>query len=50
MLLNDLIKVWNKILLIKPCRGQISGSSDLLISIYGRKSMVIGEKILTSEN
>jgi hypothetical protein len=44
MLLNDLIKVWNKILLIKPCRGQISGSSGFLISMYGRKSMVIGEK------
>jgi len=43
-------QVKNKILNIKPCIGQISGTWELLICEYGRKCMVIGEKILTSEN
>jgi hypothetical protein len=35
---------------IKPCIGQISGTLELFIHEYGRKSMVIGEKILTTKN
>ena len=51
MPLNDLkmtrIKVWNKnnALNIKPCIGQMSGTWEFLMHEYGRKSMVIGEKI-----
>jgi hypothetical protein len=43
-------QVWNKILNIKPCIGQISGIWDLLIRKYGRKTMVIDEKILISKH
>ena len=43
-------QVWNKILNIKPCIGQISGIWDLLIHKYGRKTMVIDEKILISKH
>jgi hypothetical protein len=47
--LNDLKKiwnqqVWNKILNIKPYRGQISRTYEFLMCVYGRKSMVVGEK------
>ena len=50
MPLNDLKKMqskWNKnfALNIKPCKGQISGTSEFLMHEYARKSMVIGEKI-----
>jgi hypothetical protein len=35
--------MWNKILNIKPCMGQISGTWELLLREYWRKSMIIGE-------
>jgi hypothetical protein len=45
-------QVCNKILNIKPCIGigQISGTWELLMCEYGRKSMNIGGKILTFKN
>jgi hypothetical protein len=49
MLLNHLKKgcnqqVRNKILNIKSCIGQTSGSWGLLMCEYGRKSMIICEE------
>jgi hypothetical protein len=42
---KKLIKiVWNKILYIKPCMGHISGTWELLLCEYWRKSIIIGEK------
>jgi hypothetical protein len=38
------------ILNIKPCLGQITGKWELLTHGHYRKSVVIGEKILTSKN
>jgi len=35
---------------INPCVGQISGTLELLMCEYGKKGMVIGEKILISKN
>jgi hypothetical protein len=34
----------------KVCIGQISGTWEILICKYGRKSMGISEKILTSKS
>ena len=53
MILTNLCnhQVWNKVLNIKPCIGKISGTLEFLILCeYGRKSMIIGENILTSKN
>ena len=36
--------VWNKILNIKSCMGQISGTWELFLCEYWRKNMIIGEK------
>jgi hypothetical protein len=41
---KDAINEWNKILNIKPCMGQISGTWEPLLCEYWRKSMIIGEK------
>jgi hypothetical protein len=38
------LRVWNKILNIKPCMGHISGTWELLLCEYWKKSMIIGEK------
>jgi hypothetical protein len=43
-------QVWNKILNIKPCGGQISGTMELLICEYWSKSIIIGEQILTEKD
>ena len=55
VLLSDLEKrhnqqVWNIMLNYKVCIGQISGTWEILICKYGRKSMGISEKILTSKS
>lgn len=44
---NDLKKyrpVWNKILNINPCKGQLSGTWQLIIREYCRKSLIFGTK------
>ena len=43
-------QVWNNILNIKSCIGQISGTWELLIRSNGRIRLVSGEMILTSKN
>jgi hypothetical protein len=43
-------QVWNKILNIKPCGGQISVTMELLICEYWSKSIIIGEQILTEKD
>ena len=40
----QLTSLENKILNIKPCMGHISGTWELLLCEYWRKSMIIGEK------
>lgn len=52
MILTNLCnqQVWNKVLNIKPCIGKISGTLEFLMCEYRRKSVIIGENILTSKN
>jgi hypothetical protein len=38
---KDAINEWNKILNIKPCMGQISGTWELLLCEYLRKRLII---------